>query len=96
MKKRNWILSMGAGLCLVAALSLVFCTGDKATASGTKVTPKGSAVVVLPNLGKQPTDPHYGTGSPEWPMAFALSGGQGGRLLYLDHNGRMQPGPSGL
>jgi len=73
-------------LILAIPVMVVWLLGSLPT--GVFAAPKGSAVVAVPDLGKQPTDPHYETGIGEWPLQQALNS----QLVYLDPDGKLKPG----
>lgn len=66
-------------LCLVVSLSMGEYTYAKS---------KGSAVIAVPDLGKQPTDPHFESGIGEWPLQQSLNS----QMIYLDPEGKLKPG----
>ena len=67
---------------------MVVCWVGSSSMGAYAASPKGSAVVAVPDLGKQPTDPHYETGIGEWPLQQALNS----QLVYLDPDGKLKPG----
>lgn len=73
-------------LILVIPVLVVWLVGS--LPMGVYAAPKGSAVIAVPDLGKQPTDPHYETGIAEWPMQQSLNS----QLVYLDPEGKLKPG----
>ncbi len=91
MKKLLLILLVAA-ICTATVLASACAVDNKVqtstkppattppTTTATKIVPKGSAVVMLPQLGAQPTDPHWVIGSPEYPMSYAMNP----RLVWAD------------
>lgn len=96
MSKRLNIFLGGAAICLAIVMiaacapatpktettttKITTTPATTTTTTSGKIVPKGSAIVALSMLGAQPTVPSYLTGSPEYPMIYAMNS----QLCYSD------------